>query len=353
MTNKTSQKTEDEMLDQTFGANEQTFDHFAEEITSEASDNTKTGGKKSAKKSGSSNTVLFAAGGVAAVLIIGYMFIIKPMRQQAQAPSNIPVVVDTQQPQTPQVPESQPAVPNIPSAPTVTPESQAAQDFLNGSSVKVQQPQVLIPESVSPNITINQGVPIGQPTQNAPVNVPNSNNSDSIAIVDELTRRFSSQNEQFIQALNEIGSKVSELDGFKIYQTGINKNVEERLIKLEGQKSSVKKFVKKSVPRKAKVTEKESVISNIREIHSTGNILVDKSDVRTIRKNNIETKEISLPSVNYNVHSIYGGRVWFKNPDGSLSTFTSGDKLPSGEIIKSIDDEKFSITTNKRTINKN
>ena len=39
-----------------------------------------------------------------------------------------------------------------------------------------------------------------------------------------------------------------------------------------------------------------------------------------------------------------------KNEDGSLSTFTVGDKLPNGEIIRRIDDENFTVSTNKKTI---
>ena len=50
------------------------------------------------------------------------------------------------------------------------------------------------------------------------------------------------------------------------------------------------------------------------------------------------------------IHSIYGGRIWTKNEDGSLSTFTVGDKLPNGEIIRRIDDENFTVSTNKKTI---
>ena len=76
-------------------------------------------------------------------------------------------------------------------------------------------------------------------------------------------------------------------------------------------------------------------------------MLIDKSGGRRTSSQNIQEQDNSQK---VEIHSIYGGRVWTKNEDGSLSTFTVGDKLPNGEIIRRIDDENFTVSTNKKTI---
>lgn len=355
MKDKASQKTEDEVLDQTFGG-DQTFDGFDEEMTAQTQDQTKTGSSASAKKksSGSSNTLIFVAGGVAAVGILAYMFVLKPMLAPAPAPA--PVSAISSLPQVGALPEQAPVTPPVvtsaPVSPTATPERQVATDYLLNGTIPNQgaTPPVVPPVlQVAPQVVAN--VPV-VPT--LPV-IPevSASNAPSAAIVEELGRKFDTQGQQFRIALDDVGSKVTDLEKFRDNQLGINKNVDERLTKLEGGKvvNTVKKPNAVSsdlapVVKKAPRTKYVKEVKEPRSPRETYNVLVDKTDVKT---KDVKVKE---PGVEYNVHSIYGGRVWLKNSDGSLSTYTSGDRLPSGELIKNVDDEKFLVNTDERSFSK-
>ena len=369
MKDKTSQKTEDEVLDQTFGGN-QTFDGFDEEMTAQTNEN-KTGSDTPAKKkSSSNNTILFVALGVAAVGILGYIFVLKPIIS--------PAPIQAKPPQQSVIPEQSPVSPIAPaSVPVVTvlpPERQVATDFLTGNS-PVQAPSVpvapvvlavpvlrtgsvLVTPPVAPLVvpSIAGNVPVVQVINALPV-IPeiSPSNAPSAETVKELGRKFDLQGQQYRIALDEVGSKVTGLEKFRADQFGINRNVDERLTKLEGGKvvkapknlakpASTSPIVKRSPVKASKsVTE----VREPRESRDYRNVIVDKTEDRSPR--DTKAKE---PSVDYNVHSIYGGRVWLKNSDGSLSTYTSGDKLPSGELIKSVDDEKYLINTDKRSFSK-
>jgi hypothetical protein len=371
MKDKASQKTEDEVLDQTFGG-DQTFDGFDEEMTAQTQDETKTGSSAPAKKkaSGSNNTLLFVVGGVAAVGILGYMFVLKPMLNPTQAPAKPAqqqAVVPDQAPVTP------PVTANVPVATTATPERQVATDYLlNGNAPAPGAAPVVPPVTpvvpVVPQVTASAPVVVPSVVPTLPVipevtKVPevSSSNAPSAAIVEELGRKFDTQGQQFRIALDDVGSKVTNLEKFRDEQLGVNKNVDERLTKLEGGK--VVKTVK--TPAKAVVTETASApvvkkapskssryikeVKEPREPREYRNVLVDKTEDRDIKGRDSKVKE---PGVEYNIHSIYGGRIWLKNSDGSLSTYTSGDRLPSGELIKSVDDEKYLVNTDKRSFSK-
>ena len=86
----------------------------------------------------------------------------------------------------------------------------------------------------------------------------------------------------------------------------------------------------------------------------TEEVLVDKTNVvskpveRTNKAVESEITTSSLPD--YKVHSIFSGRVWLKNSDGTLATYQEGERLPSGELIKKINTETFSVETDKRKI---
>ncbi len=170
-------------------------------------------------------------------------------------------------------------------------------------------------------------------------------NSQPVAVVEELKSMFDQQTNEFRMVLTDIDVRVTNLEGNIAEQKEINTKVDERLVALEKGKRSVAKSVsgnqvKKSVVKKATVSKKEEAV------FKEANILVDKAS--ETKKN--KSEDTSLSQIN--LHSIYGGRIWIKNIDGSLSTFSTGDILPTGETIKSIDDEKFEVKTNKRVIGK-
>ena len=364
MKDKISQKTEDEVLDQTFGG-DQTFDGFDEEMTTQI-DGVKTGSGTPEKKksSGSNNTLLFVAGGVAAVGILGYIFVLKPMLSPIPVPAKPPQqpVITEQNPVITTAPVAQAVVPVVPVVPVVsvvTSDSQVATDFLTGKipaqapvlvagSVLVVPPVApLVVPSVTanvPNVAIITGLPVTSEVS--------ASNSPSAETVKELVRKFDNQSQQFRIALDDVGSKVTGLEKFRADQLSINKSVDERLTKLEGEevvkvtKTPARTASTAPVSKKSPVKISKSV-REIREPRDSRNIIVDKTEDRSPK--DTKAKE---PNVDYNVHSIYGGRVWLKNSDGSLSTYTSGDRLPSGELIKSVDDEKYLINTDKRSFSK-
>lgn len=378
MKDKASEKTEDEVLDQTFGGGDQTFDSFDEEMTN----NAKGSGESSSaevfnKKPGaSSNTVLAISAGVASVLVAVYIFAIKPMLnpvpQQNVTKISVPdintVAVDGK-PVSPVSPES--------------PEKKVARDFLtgNGAVVSTASPSI-IPTApmvvASAPIAVMVVTPVALPTvTSTPVAPPPTivtptivaiipevkvteavkevvkENDSSAATISELGKRFEVQGQQFRIALDDVGTKVSNLEKFRDEQLVTNKNVEQRLSGLEGKKSLVtsEPTSKGTVKKLTKAGKNKTFYKKeIREVKKENiNVLVDKSEVKDARVKEVVIKEYQN---DYNIHSIYGGRVWLKNTDGSLSTYISGDRLPSGELIKNIDDEKYSIITDKRTLSK-
>ena len=371
MKDKISQKTEDEVLDQTFGG-DQTFDGFDEEMTTQI-DGVKTGSGTPEKKksSGSNNTLLFVAGGVAAVGILGYIFVLKPMlsptpvpAKPPQQPVQQPVIIE----QAPVITTAQAVVPVVPVAPVVavapvapvvavvTSDSQIATDFLTGK-IPVQAPVLVagsvlvvppVASPVVPSVIANVPVITALPV----ISEVSASNAPSAETVKELVRKFDNQSQQFRIALDDVGSKVTGLEKFRTDQLSTNKNVDERLTKLEGEKV-VKVTKTPAMPASTAPVFKRSPVKvsksvrEIREPRDYRNIIVDKTEDRSPK--DTKAKE---PSVDYNVHSIYGGRIWLKNSDGSLSTYTSGDRLPSGELIKSVDDEKYLINTDKRSFSK-
>lgn len=381
---KASQKTEDEVINETFGG----FDEDMTEQTMDQTESPEGAAPFEKKKTGSSNTLVFAGAGIAAVAVLGWMFFIKPAmtpnNQQAAQPDPV-VAASNTSPVSPTVPSSLPANPE-------TPESRAAAQFLSGQintpNTTTQNPVVapvvpmvtpvtlptvtsstttmtpantaVNPANTTVTVTTNQAsLPVVASAvkpvveNKAPDVAITKNNATSAAVVNELSGLFETQSKQFKIALDDMGNKVQSLENFKAEQKVINKNVEERLVKLEtmvGENKpvmSAKPQMKKQAVARAPVNKFSKPVKSMK---NDSNILVDKTDVVVMEKR-IITKEVEVMQ-DFNIHSIYGNRVWLKNADGSLSTYSSGEKLPSGELIKSIDDEKFSVTTDKRKFSK-
>lgn len=373
---KASQKTEDQVVNETFGG-------FDEDMTEQTMDQTKNSDGASPfekKKTGSSNTLVFAGAGVAAVAVLGWLFFIKPAmapnNQQATQP--VPVVVTS---------NTAPVVPNTPSSLPAnnneSPENKAASQFLSGQvpapttttnvnvatstpvatpntpvtppTVTVTTNTISLPvvEPVTPTTVTQASVlSVVKPVENkAPEVAITKNNATSAAVVNELSSLFETQSKQFKIALDDVGNKVQSLETFRGEQKVTNQNVEERLVKLESGGESKSAVSTKAPVKKQMIKSYNHKVSKpVKQMQNDSSILVDKTNTVVMEKKSV-TKEVQdMPDLN--IHSIYGNRVWLKNADGSLSTYSSGERLPSGELIKNIDDEKFSVITDKRKISK-
>jgi hypothetical protein len=357
MSTKTSQKTED-MLDQTFA-------NFDSEVTGAETQQTKGSsepGSNSTKKS--KNLMIFIGAGIIAVGGVAYFLVLKPQLEQkpvvraavkapvAKAPAVDPVAQAQEQAKaleqakTPVQDQAQALAQSMGQAQAPVADPLQAQAPV-ADPLQAQAPVADPLQAQAPVVDPLQAqAPVVDPLQ-AQAPVVGVVNSQPVAVVEELKSMFDQQTNEFRMVLTDIDGRVTNLEGNIAEQKQINTKVDERLVALEKGKSKrttsnsvVGNQVKRSVAKKATVVKKEDAV------FKEANVLVDKASES--QKTKIE--ENSLAQIN--LHSIYGGRIWVKNSDGSLSTFSAGDKLPTGETIKSIDDEKFEVKTNKRVIGK-
>jgi hypothetical protein len=380
-----SQKTED-MLDQTFA-------NFDTEVTGAETQQTQAGGKAKtndgAKKS--SNMMVFIGAGVAAVGAVTYLFVLKPMMEPAPMPhstvqaSNIkPLSAAPEKVKAPEAvaPLAQAANPTPAQEHANDPLAQAAnpapvQEHANDPLAQANQvnanPTPLAAPSANPTVQTASADPLAQANQvnanptpvitptvvnqpatvktEAPVNHPQNvaaANVQSVAVVDELKSMFDKQSSEFKTVLTDIDTRVNGLQNAVNEQKNVNNSFDQRITALEGKKT-VNNEVKKSSVVRSKVVHTKRKASVVKHEKNDAAVLLDKTVENKPKAEKVEKVEkSSLPSVA--LHSIYGGRLWIKNTDGSLSTFSAGDKLPTGEVIKSIDDEHFSVTTDKRVL---
>lgn len=366
MTSKTSQKTED-MLDQTF----QNFDSEQTVNTQSSDGGSTTGGINK-------NTKKLIAIGVGCVGIAGYLFVLKPSLDKSEASSGIPVAqapTPTPVPSPTTVPTPTPvAIPEPTPAPIAvqnpTPEpspvNQVANNNISVNPVVTNDQQVKQPEvqisvpSVQIQPQTNQQAQIDvvpqqtQVQQNQPtdINVDVNNGKQQIdvkvdqpkqtsnIVVDEIVSRFDKldqQNNEFKNMFTDIDGKLSTIQSSLVEQQGINQKVDQRLTALEDKSNKVSGQSSKS----EKAQQTKSTVSK------------SKAKVEVIKEKEIVEKITIKPTkspARVDIHSVYGGRVWVKNSDGSLSTYAAGDKLPTGEVIKIVDDENLEIVTDLRVI---
>lgn len=385
-----SQKTED-MLDQTFA-------NFDTEVTG-AETQQAGGGKSNSNESGKkTNMMLFIGAGVAAVLSIGYLFVIKPMlepapvqsakstvKPMAAAPEVEPLAQANQaqatdplaQPNQAQAtdPLAQPnqdeatdplaqanqaqaidplAQPNQaqvtdplaqanqaamnPVTPTVDPLAQANQDTVNAA---------VTPSTTTTTTTTVNNPPVIQPVAVKAETPVAGANVQSVAVVDELKSMFDKQSNEFKTVLTDIDTRVGGLESAINEQKNVNSGFDQRITALEGKKPVVNQPRKASVA-KSKAFRAKKKTTVVRKERNDATVLIDNSADKTKVEKVEKAEKTSLANVA--IHSIYAGRLWIKNNDGSLSTFSAGERLPTGEVIKSINDENFSVTTDKRVI---
>ena len=389
MANKTK-TTEDHMI-------EQTFENFDNEITGSQSDQTQMTGitqePSANEKKKNTYNLLFIAGGATFLALGGYFFLVKDSGNQ-----NRPVAkkVEAIQEATNNTPPAATA-----SEPVKTGESSAAEKYLGGQTIKADQPVAAAstPAVVDPlaqlqqNAANNQvqvapgkpmiidGVSINPPKFNPndvmQQNASNGNKTGSVAVMNNMglapTQQSKSnqsvdtvvaqvanpqttevnaltqqtdENKKFVDILESINAKFGTVEKIWEEQKVVNTKVDERLTALEKAVLG-----KKTVSNVAKVSTGKSNVArrntNVRRNTSDHNVLIDKSGGRRTSSQNVQEQDNNQK---LEIRSTYGGRIWTKNEDGSLSTFTVGDKLPNGEIIRRIDDENFTVSTNKKTI---
>lgn len=194
----------------------------------------------------------------------------------------------------------------------------------------------------------------------------------SEVVVNDLVTKFDNQTNEFKSLIGGLDTRVTVLEGKFAQQEGVNKEFDSRITALEKGKVDKKgvnnvKSSTNSTEQKTtsvKSTSEKKVRQTVRNneervskkvIVDDGSILVDKNGGKRVQPEDI-AKEVKKPVAQKEVlpqlkiHSIYGSRMWITNPNGTLSTYTEGNVLPTGEIIKEINDATFTIVTNKRKI---
>lgn len=343
-----SQKTNDEEL------LEQTFQSYDAEMTVETNAETEDGNKAGAgntppKNKISNNMLIFGGVGIAALVIVGTKFMGGSHPQPVVAPPP-PIVAPQPEPVPQPVPEPTPVQPQ----PQVD-QSPAAEYLGNANPLE--------PKAGNTETPVVAVVPVPVPTQQevvTPVKVTepkidvnhNTNviagNASQTGVTNELKSLFDKQTQEIKGALESVGVRVGKVEDAINKQELTNKTIEERLTRLEtGKTTNVVSSDSNKVAVKHKYVKKH-IKPKVIKVEPSNSVLVDKSKLSG--NTNIKVDSPIYPSLD--IHSIYGGRVWTKNKDGSLSTYSIGEKLPGGEVIKSIDDEKYKIVTDKRTISK-
>jgi hypothetical protein len=369
MSDKTSQRTEEEMLDQTFGG-------YDEEMTVQ----TETGAAKAgpvpatdaAAKKKKNDILLYSGVGVAAVCIIGYKFLSPsaPQAEVQQPPAQAQTATQQAAP-TPTVVASSPVVATTPMPaqvdPLATSTDSAAAQFLNKAETPVVPvvapvPTVVVPVTpvVAPTPEVKAAIAAIAPVAPVVVNqevAPGLNVVDvkKLPVVTSANNQTQEQNSSLISQFQEMLEKKYDPKFEKIEksldeQKVFNKTIEERLARLESGKPT--KVVKvDNVVTENKSSEVKHEVKHVKKVvkfvkHVNKDILLDNN------KSSERAKSTKVESVypKIEIHSVYSGRVWTKNNDGTLSTYTVGDRLPTGEVIKRIDDEKSEVTTDKRKL---
>lgn len=388
MTDKNSAKTEDDILDQTFGG----FDtQMTDQGTMGEGSDAGQQPANAAEKKKSSNTMLFVGGGVAAVVVVGYMMFLKPMMngapQQppvAQAQPQVKPPVQAESPAPTPAPAPPVAVAPAPAptpAPVVDPVASAnnpAAAFLSGQATPAPAPTPVEPVASAPTpapvvpVTpvVPDPAPVSAPVVAAPaVSIPattpvtpsvGTGNSKPVAVVEELKGMFDRQTSEFKVVLDDVGGRVSAIEKRLDGQETVNKGFDQRITALEQGKrvAPAPKVKSEGSPDAApkKVVQKKSASAPKKAAVNSGEVLVDKSGMSNVsakKSDNKPAAKVEQPAVvlpNLEIHSVYSGRVWLRNADGSLSTYQAGDRLPTGEVVKSINSETFEVVTDKRKL---
>ena len=375
MTDKLSQETDDVLSslddqEQTLGGMTEDTENKTQNGNGNGKPSKKTGGKGTSKNG---IIVVGIAIGLAVVLGVGYFaFIKKSPTPKAKTIKKKDVQENKETPATTVTPMA--PVENGFPADNASKESQTAADFLNRDAnpipvlnevAKEVPPAVEVVNSVAPVVPeavltsqLEPVVPVAPVLK--PVEPPVTVQDTSInSAFDSMATR-----------VDAVSTRVDGLEKFKSAQEDLNNQIEKRITRLEGFHEGDKACncdnteAAKAKPIKKASTSKKTSSGTVAPVRSStpkpapkpkaqpkenidGDVLVDKSSVK-----NRAAVSKPAPLEQYQFHSIYDNRVWWRKADGSLETATVGGRLPSGEVIKEVNHDKFEVITDKRTIRK-
>lgn len=230
------------------------------------------------------------------------------------------------------------SVPVTPTAPINTAEQPPA---LNGN---VGNPELNLGQNNPPPVNVNPVNPMV--SQDAPKETIDSSTKDSI---DKLIDRIDSMDDSFSK-INETMDSVKEM--VSTHDTKIN-SLDERVTKLEDaikshetkladlQENKMDKV--KAKPANVKpVVKKKSTVKKSTSSHRNSVSLVGDREDRVVRKSSSSHTTKSKASsggssYGYSIQAVLPGRAWVKNPNGTTSTYSTGDVLPNGNKVGKID----------------
>lgn len=266
--------------------------------------------------------------------------------------------------------QNNPNIPNIPETPVLDINNNPNNP--NIPEINIQTPEITIGVEQSPNqvnisvptttpeiptVSINNEaiipIPNNVPTSNLSnieINQPqNGNLSDDMKTY--LEGKFSNVESRFNKIdydMNDLKRRVTILEAGKEIKKNNANNIN---VSNTNNKSKVKPVVKSS--SKKVVRKQNAKVLNKIENKLEERVLFEKEEQLLIvnKKEPLQaTKKATPISERYNVHSLYAGRLWIKNPDNTHASYTSGDNLPGGEKILEINMESKSIITSDGTI---
>lgn len=358
---------ENEMLEQTFGS-------YDEEISQ-----SKPTEEVATKKPNNQNKILVAGMGGAIVLFLIWKFMFasnvvtgaNPPLNNANVtnpavvanviPTTTAQVVNTSNINPNNMAISQNSNPNN----AVNPSDQngtvnngkVVNDFLNTNANNTNTAASTAATSVAPPTTNLSSA--STTAVNTAQTQPNEMNKDSqMAVLEQIKNLIDKQNNTLDNISQRVDGLEKKSDENKDLVSKVS-SIEERLKKLEGKtrvkvassvdvKNVVESDEKETTKVKHKVhhTAKEKMMSKSETENSTSDLLFVKPSL--VAK--VPSQKVVPPESTYVLHSIVSNRFWIKNADGSHSTYTVGDRLPNGDIVKTIDEDKSLVLTSGATI---
>lgn len=368
-----SQQQEDE-LDHTFGSYET---EMQEDEPVE-----KVGDKKAGKK-GSANLIIMAVGALAILAVI-YSFILplfmgnknnaaqqRPVQPpQNQAAANTPAnnvspapasTAPTVTVPTPEVaPAAQPAAStnaqvndfmNNSAVPAITINVPEASVSTSGNGVNINVPSVTPAATPVATPTVTSVTPQPEVTAPSATMTVTSNNSDlmenirnyfdgKLETIQRQGQQQSERTQKLELSIDKIAARVSALEEGKRVAAPQRNIVKNAPVREVARKAPVERVVEPK--RVAPSVDNERVIASKPAVRSTAN----SEELLIVKKSAASAQE----APRYKIHSLFNGRMWIENADNTHSSYSINDRLPNGEVIKSIDMEKDLVITDRGTI---
>lgn len=392
MTDKHSSRTEDEILEQTFAG----VDTQMTDFNTQSHDGKESGGAKAAvgakKTSLSSNKILYIAGGIAVVGVVGYMglktMLVQPPPMQAQQIAAAPIepivapaepivaladpgaIIDGGQQQLPQIviPGTDNAVLNHLAANIgMDNQVQAIPNIAGAVDAAIQNQGAVVDATATAAATAASAVVAGAAASLNQIQVGGVATAATVPVVDDLKAMFEQQTREFRSILTANDTRISTVEGAIGKQENINRDFRNRLTALENRRQVTARPASQAqrpcterstqAPVANRDAQRDSGAASVATTSRvTGNereqVLIDNREHRQPQPVQAEASRSEANLTQFRVHSIFNGRIWLRNADSSLSTFAVGDRLPTGEVIKEIDSRTFEVTTDRRKFGK-